>query len=145
MFYSMAQIEEILRSHGLRVTKTRSSILKLFIASSSALSNKLIEESLPKLDRITLYRTLRTFEDKGIIHQAIDNTTVSKFALCAEDCDEHHHKDHHAHFHCQRCMKTYCIEEVDLPKVKLPHDFFPSSTYLVVEGICPDCKRQFFG
>ena len=136
----MGQIHQILRSHGLRVTNTRTSILNLFVTSSSALSNKLIEESLPELDRITLYRTLRTFEDKGIIHQAVDSTSITKFALCVQDCDEHHHKDHHAHFHCQRCKKTYCIDEINLPDVELPQDFSPSSTYLVVEGLCSSCN-----
>ena len=136
----MGQIHQILRSHGLRVTNTRTSILSLFVTSSSALSNKLIEESLPELDRITLYRTLRTFEDKGIIHQAVDSTSITKFALCVQDCDEHHHKDHHAHFHCQRCKKTYCIDEINLPDVELPQDFSPSSTYLVVEGLCSSCN-----
>lgn len=133
----------ILTGNGLRKTAVRQGILEVFLDSDMAISQQHIEHKLEnnfeKVDRITVYRTLKTFEQKGIIHKAIDGTPTPKYALCADDCTEHEHHDTHAHFHCDDCGKTYCIEEVEAPKIKAPKGFKVKSTHLVIHGICSDC------
>jgi len=133
----------ILVENGLRKTAMRQSVLEIFLDSDIAISQQLIETSLEKqfdkVDRITIYRTLKTFEQKGIIHKAIDGTHTPKYALCVDDCTEHEHHDTHAHFHCDDCSKTYCIEELEAPKIKAPKGFKVKSTHLVINGLCNDC------
>lgn len=134
-------VEQLLETHGLRKTSVRTRVLEIFIAAKEALSHHDIESNFDQVDRITLYRTLKTFEDKGLIHKAIDGSDKPKYALCQSGCDEHEHHDHHAHFHCDDCGKTYCLEEIEAPAVKTPGGFKVATTHLVVTGQCETCAE----
>jgi len=105
-----------------------------------ALSNRDIEEKLEDLDRITLYRTLKSFEQHGLIHQAIDGTGVLKYALCSEYCTDDLHRDVHAHFYCTTCKHTTCLENIQVPLPKLSEGFQVVATQLVLKGICNECS-----
>jgi Fur family ferric uptake transcriptional regulator len=132
-----------LQSAGLRKTQMRKEVLQLFLSSpGQALSNRELEDVLEDADRITLYRTLKTFEQSGVIHQAVDGSGITKYALCTDDCTTHAHHDHHAHFHCRQCERTICLEEVGSPRIKLPAGFEAEQIHLVVEGICDRCAAE---
>ena len=132
--------EQILKNSGLSRTETRFKILDLFLASDKALSLAQIEASFEKLDRITLYRNLRTFESKGIIHRAVDGTNHPKYALCDEHCQAHSHQDNHPHFHCTVCEKTICLEDLVTPNLpKLPPGYQVVESNLILSGLCTDC------
>ena len=130
----------ILKQNGLSRTEVRLKVLELFLSSDSALSLTDIEGAFDKLDRITLYRTLKAFETKGIIHKAVDGTNHPKYAMCEEDCDEHNHQDNHAHFHCMECHKTICLENVPTPHApEIPQGYQVQETNLILSGLCIDC------
>jgi len=131
--------EQLLKTHGLRVTNVRTQVLNIFFDTEVALAHSDIEGQMGEVDRITLYRTLKSFEDKGLIHKAIDGSDKPKFALCQDECDEHEHHDHHAHFHCDDCGSTYCLEEVEAPMINAPNGFKVATTHLVVTGKCEKC------
>lgn len=134
-------LEELLDKHQLRKTIIRKEILKLFILSGSrAMSSSEIEKCLDDPDRITLYRTLKSFEEKGLIHQAIDTSGTTKYAYCQQDCTVHAHHDEHAHFHCISCDKTICLENPVTQKVTVPSGYQITSTHLVIEGKCVHCN-----
>jgi Fur family ferric uptake transcriptional regulator len=136
----MDTLLEILNDHGLRNTKVRRDVLKVFLDQEDALSHQVIEQKMDKVDRITLYRTLKTFEKKGIIHKAIDGGEKLKYALCAAGCDEHKHTDRHAHFHCEKCDRTLCLDEVSIPSVMVPANYTKNHIHLIINGICAACK-----
>ena len=136
----METLLEILNDHGLRNTKVRREVLQVFLDQRNALSHQHIEQKLDNVDRITLYRTLKTFEKNGIIHRAIDGGDKIKYALCAPGCDEHQHTDHHAHFHCVACDRTLCLDEVHIPKVKVPANYAIHDVHLILSGTCAACK-----
>jgi len=72
----------LLIRYELRKTNIRKEVLESFISSEGrALSHSQLELMLEDTDRVTLYRTLKTFEQKGIIHQAVDGSGIMKFAL----------------------------------------------------------------
>ncbi|MBK8625179.1 MAG: transcriptional repressor [Saprospiraceae bacterium] len=135
----MLAAEQILKKHKLRVTQFRLDVIDIFMRSGHALSSADLEQDLQDADRITLYRTLKSFEDKGIIHKAIDGTQTQKFAICEAHCDEHHHHDEHVHFHCMKCQNTFCLDHVFVPKVSLPIGFTMKQTDMIVSGICEKC------
>ena len=91
-------------------------------------------------DRVTVYRTLQTFVEKGIIHLIPTTDNSILYALCKENCEEGHHHDNHVHFICDGCSKTICLDDVTIPKVKLPKGFPPNHTEMMVSGVCADCK-----
>jgi Fur family transcriptional regulator, ferric uptake regulator len=134
------EIKKRLEAHNLRKTAIRKEVLELFIESEGrALSNQDLEERLNNPDRITLYRTLKVFEDKGLIHLAVDRGGISKYALCSEGCDAHSHHDSHAHFHCQVCGKTICLEGDIRIEARPPRGYRVHQEKLVLEGECADC------
>lgn len=135
----MDQIQTILKANKLRVTPIRKSLLDLFISSQTALSNQDIEDRLTDVDRITLYRTLKAFQEKGIIHRALDGTDIAKYAACNSGCSVHAHHDEHLHFHCSQCDNTFCVDEIPVPKLQMPEGFTAQKTSIVVDGICENC------
>lgn len=136
----MSPSEKILKKHNLRITQFRMDVINVFNKAGHALSSSDIETKLKDADRITLYRTLKSFEEKGIIHKAVDGTITQKYAICDADCDEHHHHDQHVHFHCERCENTFCMDNVFVPTIHLPQGFNVSSTNMVVNGTCEKCS-----
>jgi Fur family ferric uptake transcriptional regulator len=137
------QINDILRNNQLSVTGSRKRILELFLMSNGALAHGDIEKKTgEKFDRVTVYRTLQTFLEKGIIHTipTADNTVL--YALCKDNCSGGHHHDNHVHFVCHKCGTTTCLPDVTIPEVKLPKGFLPEEFQMVVTGLCSVCRRQ---
>ncbi len=130
---------DLLTSHQLRKTQFRERVLDVFMRHDRALSQSDLEDILEESDRITLYRTLKTFEEKGLIHKAIDGSDKLKYALCSGHCDVHAHHDHHAHFHCETCGRTFCVEEVKAPELQAPRGFVVENTCLIINGRCASC------
>lgn len=137
----MKTVLDILKKNQLSITDGRKKILDLFINSEGALSHADIEkETEGAFDRVTVYRTLQTFVEKGIIHHIPTTDNSILYALCREECEAGHHHDNHVHFVCDDCNKTVCLDEVTVPRVKLPKGFVPKQTEVVVKGICDDCQ-----
>ena len=79
----MSDIKEILKGHNLKFTENRKVILEQFISADYALSYKDIDAMISqKLDKVTVYRTLKSFEENGIIHEVVDGSSQVKYALC---------------------------------------------------------------
>lgn len=136
------EIPSILKRNQLSVTEGRRRILELFLQSNGALEHADIEKNTnSSLDRVTVYRTLQSFVDKGIIHHIPTSDNSIKYALCKENCEQGHHHDNHVHFICNSCDKTICLDDVMIPQVKLPEGFTPEHAEMMVHGICEDCKR----
>lgn len=132
---------EILKKNQLSVTDSRKKILELFLKSNGALAHADIEKNTGEnFDRVTVYRTLQTFVEKGIIHLIPTTDNSILYALCKHNCQAGHHHDNHVHFICENCTKTICLDEVTVPTVLLPKGFTPTKAAMVVNGICVDCK-----
>lgn len=130
----------LLKEHNLRHTRGRATILQLFTENQNALTHADIETSLPEnFDRVTIYRTLKSFVEKGLVHKIADMEGISKYALCNHSCSENEHDHNHVHFKCEQCGKTTCIDDVPIPSVVLPVGYSSSEMSLLVEGKCPDC------
>jgi len=137
----MGKTAEILKNTNLKFTPCRESVLDLFARNDHALSHAFIEKHISKsFDRVTVYRTLKSFEEKGLIHKVIDDNSVTKYALCS-DCGINHHHDEHVHFKCEKCGQTTCIESIDIPSIKLPEGYQISDRNLLITGTCQQCSE----
>jgi Fur family ferric uptake transcriptional regulator len=135
------EIIEILKHSHLSVTENRLRILGLFQKSDHALSHADIERmSGVHFDRITIYRTLQTFVEKGIIHTIPTADNSIMYALCKEECAEGHHHDDHVHFLCSACGTTYCLDQISIPDVNVPKGFLVHQTNVLINGVCKNCK-----
>jgi Fur family transcriptional regulator, ferric uptake regulator len=136
-----SKIDQLLRENQLSVTGSRKKILELFLQSNGALAHGDIEKKTgEKFDRVTVYRTLQTFLEKGIIHHIPTTDNSIRYALCIDNCSEGHHHDNHVHFVCSECGTTTCLADVTIPEVKLPGGFQPTEYQMVVTGLCKACQ-----
>jgi Fur family transcriptional regulator, ferric uptake regulator len=134
-------VNDILKHNRLSITGSRQKILELFLSKNGALSHADIEKKTGEsFDRVTVYRTLQTFVESGIIHLIPTTDNSIKYALCKNDCAPGHHHDNHVHFICDECNKTICLEDVTIPSVKLPKGFTPQHSEMVVTGVCVECR-----
>ncbi|TZF84668.1 transcriptional repressor [Pedobacter sp. BS3] len=137
------EVLEILNKHQLKKTSPRLSVLSILRSRETAISQPELETILGKdVDRVTLYRTLSTFEGKGIIHKVLDMHGTANYALCDASCTEHKHNDEHVHFNCTSCLNVYCLEALQIPHLVMPPDFIPHTINFIVYGICEKCTKK---
>ena len=135
----MKELENTLKTHHIAPTAMRLLVLDLLIKQSAAQSLTDMELQMEHTDRVTLYRTIRTFEENGLVHRIEDGSGITKFALCAPGCDVDGHHDLHVHFYCVECKQTHCLPKTIIPEVSLPVGYQPITTELVVKGVCNSC------
>ena len=99
------KISDILKRNHLSITEARKKILGLFWESGNAMAHGDIEQkSSDEFDRVTIYRTLQTFVEKGIIHTIPTADNSVRYALCKDECGAGHHHDDHVHFILCMCI-----------------------------------------
>lgn len=136
-------IENLLKRNALSVTGARIKILELFHQSKAALAHADIESEIQdKFDRVTVYRTLQVFLEKGILHIIPTSDNTIQYALCKDECKEGHHHDNHIHFVCKECGNTTCLAETLIPPVKLPQGFTAYEYQMIVNGCCIECRTK---
>lgn len=133
-------IEQKLKDKEINPTAMRLLVLDHLLEQHTAISLSDIEKGLAPADRITIYRTLKTFEDHGLVHSIEDGTGVPKYAICLEECDAHAHHDLHVHFYCNSCKETFCLPKSKVPQIGLPKGFIFQEMNLVVKGVCNRCQ-----
>lgn len=135
----MKTIENILIQRKIRPTAVRLLICQFMEKQQTAVSLSDIEAAFEKSERTTLFRSLKTFEEKGMVHKIDDGSGVAKYALCEVDCTCDLETDLHLHFHCTQCDETVCLTAYKLPKISLPKNYKAEDANLVVKGICDKC------
>ena len=136
----MEQVPKILEQKAVRITPMRQLLLEYFLQHEGTFGLIELENAFPKSDRITMYRTLKTFEEKGIIHGINNGTGEVKYALCDEHCTPIHHIDQHPHFQCEQCKRVICLDKLVVPKMELPKGYISKEMTMMIKGICPDCQ-----
>ena len=136
----MERIVKKLESKGIRPTPMRLLTYKKLLQSEVAISLGELENFFEKSERSTLFRTMKTFEEKNIVHQIADGTGIMKDALCEENCGCEVGSDLHLHFHCTQCNETVCLTDRKIPQVNLPQGYMADDINLVVTGVCNKCS-----
>ena len=132
--------EKQLETRNIKPTAMRELVLKGFSEQTSAISLADLEQKFEKADKVTLYRTLKTFEENKLIHSIDDGTGSVKYALCRETC-QCHPEDLHVHFLCTKCKQTYCLTDIPVPSINLPTHFTLENINMVVKGVCSNCPK----
>ena len=132
-----SELKKILKTHKLRITDSRLDILDFCIKKGEALSLRDLEDAFNEYDRVTLYRTLNSFTDNGIMHRIPDDSGHAKFGVCYDTCTPGVHHHDHMHFKCNQCGKIECLEK-HIPAIDLP-GYEIHEANLVINGICKTC------
>lgn len=138
----MDEIEKLLKEHHIRPTAIRLLMYKFLHERSAAVTLNDIESGFDKSERTTLYRTIKTFEKNGLVHQIDDGTGVAKYALGELENGKGRSRDLHLHFHCTNCNETICLTDHKIPHISLPKGFITEDMNLVLKGICDKCSRE---
>lgn len=139
----MRSEDDHLLTYGLRNTQPRKRIIKAFLNSQTALSQSELERHFgSEIDRVTIYRTLKSFLEAGVLHRIPDADQTALYALCQTDeCQpETHHAHNHLHFKCTNCGETECLHNIRVPQLDIPAGYKIKELTLLAEGICPRCE-----
>jgi Fur family ferric uptake transcriptional regulator len=125
-------VRKRLKRRGLRCTDPRVRTYGAVLESGRPLSHAEIEERLePKLDRVTLYRVLNDLSEANLLRRITPGGATRYGALGHS----------HAHFTCDACGITTCLETVPVPRPNLPVHYVVGGIELNLSGLCPNCSR----
>ena len=141
--YNALAIEELLKRHHLSTTSVREEILKVFIRSHSPISMSELKERMSKdCDRVTLYRNLKNFTRKGILHEVYLDKQESKFVLPENIVNPDKNYSEHLHFKCTNCDMVKCLTDQEIMTIKLPDGYTMQEVNFVVFGLCNKCSNN---
>lgn len=137
----LTDLENKLSTKKISPTAMRLRVLEYLLEQKAAVSLADVERGLEHTDRVTVYRTLKTFEEHSLVHSIEDGTGATKYALCEDGCEpggKHH--DLHIHFYCRKCGETSCLPTSVIPALQLPAGYAMEEMNLTVKGICQQCN-----
>jgi len=130
---------DLLRSRSLKATPVRMELLTHMKAHKTAIPYSEIQKVMADVDRVTLFRTMDTLVNQGIIHQAYRENNDRYYALCGSSCDTEQHNHEHIHFKCTTCNEVTCQQLSAKLHVELK-DYEIHQISINVTGICPSCR-----
>jgi Fur family transcriptional regulator, ferric uptake regulator len=127
---------EILNRFELSKTPCRIDILNTLLSSPSALSETELRKKLTyKYERSTVFRTIRSFLDTGIIH-SVSCEGELQYAINPEK------NKPHAHFKCSKCGQISCITTIRPGKISMPKGFISQNISMLIRGTCKQCNAR---
>jgi len=128
-----------LKSKRISETPFRKEVLAIFRKYNNAIPLSIIEKELKEYNRITLYRTIKIFLEKSIIHEIALSGEESSYAICKEECDTVSHQHQHVHFKCNSCNIIFCVELEKFPTIILPK-YKVKQIEIQANGLCENCN-----
>ncbi|MDE6146091.1 MAG: transcriptional repressor [Muribaculaceae bacterium] len=133
-------IEDFLEHAGIKPTANRIIVTKALMGSDAPLSLTELETRLQTLEKSSVFRVLSQLLAHGAIHAIEDGRGIAKYEIChaGDACTPSHF---HAHFYCERCQRTFCLDDVKVAEPELPAGFTAYSVNYMIKGICHDCEQ----
>ncbi len=129
-----------MQEHGIKATANRILILRTLLEAGRPLSLTEIETVLESVDKSIISRNLAVFREHRLLHTLSDEDSVRyEVCHCAEEEED---SDRHVHFHCEVCGRTFCLEDVPVPAVRVPSGFTVQNVDCLAHGICPECTGK---
>ena len=125
----------------MKPTANRIVVVKALEAAGRPMSLSELEYKILTIDKSGVFRALTLFKEHHLVHVIEDGGDGVRYELCHSH-DGEVDDDLHVHFYCERCRRTYCLEDIPIPEVVLPAGFEMTSVNFMVKGICPQCKNK---
>jgi Fur family ferric uptake transcriptional regulator len=129
----------LLKNKNISKTPFRQKVLAIFAKHENAIPLSIVEKELKEYNRITLYRTIKVFLEKGILHKITISGEEPNYAICQEECSTAAHQHQHIHFKCKECATISCVEIDTFPNITLPKHKIEQLEIQAV-GICQNCN-----
>ncbi len=137
----MVDFENALRAKGLRITHQRTEVFKalLKLTDHPTAENVFhqVRKHLKSISLDTVYRTISTFEEHGLVHRVhyIDNASRLDINV----------SDHH-HLVCCKCnkMEDFYWPEFDemKPPKTISHWDQVNAKHVVISAVCSSCRSE---
>lgn len=137
----VSKIEEILQGHGIKPTSNRIVVLRELTSAERPMSLTELEYKILSIDKSGIFRALSVFKEHHLVHVLEDGGDGVRYEFCRSHSDDSD-DDLHAHFYCERCRQTFCLEDIAVPQVELPGGYEAVSVNYMIKGICPECARK---
>lgn len=129
----------LMEHHGVKPTANRINVLRTLAEAGRPLTLGELEMRLLSIDKSGIFRALTLFREHHLLHTIDDGGGNGvRYELCHSHHDDSD-DDLHPHFHCERCHRTFCLEQSPVPAIALPEGFLPFSANYIVKGLCPHC------
>lgn len=136
-----SECEQLLTEHDVKPTSNRIMVLKALDAAGGPLTLSELETRLLSVDKSGIFRALQLFREHHLVHAVEDTGSGLHYELCRSHSHDHD-DDLHAHFYCENCGRTFCLEGVPVPEVDVPQGFMPQSATYMIKGTCPQCSES---
>ena len=135
------ELEQICRQAGIKMTHQRLEVFKEILAADNHPSaediHKKLQKRLPTIAIDTVYRTLSTFDELGIIRKL---HILNEKTLFDPNLSLHHH------FICTRCKAVEDIYWPEFDNTELPAGLGAKGTvhsrHLELHGLCSSCEEN---
>ncbi|MDW7739335.1 MAG: Fur family transcriptional regulator [Bacillota bacterium] len=135
---SELEAEKLLKHYRLKATTGREALVRALLEADKPLSHKELMNRLSNLqyDPASIYRSLDTFVEAGLVHRVEDENRTWLFALCT--CSGENHC--HPHFFCRSCGKCECLKDYHVPEIPgLRENYLVEGKRFYLKGICSGC------
>jgi Fur family transcriptional regulator, ferric uptake regulator len=123
----------------------RLNVLRILAQEGQPLSASQISERFSDgIDKVTLYRTLKTLTQKKLLHRVRGDDQIWRYGMGPVKGVSRHE---HAHFVCDECGTVECLSDAPVLEKKTAKQSGVRPGYRVeysevlVHGTCPDCHR----
>jgi Fur family peroxide stress response transcriptional regulator len=138
---AVTHLRDKCREHGLRVTPQKVMIYKELLKSLDHPSPeqifKRLKRAFPELSFDTVYRTLSTFDEIGLVDLVEGYGTARRFDPKLE---KHHH------FRCRKCGTIIDFTSDHYDAIAIPNDISKECEVLnlrvTIEGFCKKCRKK---
>lgn len=138
---SLSLLEEKMKELGLKVTQPRRKLLALLMQGQGPLAVEEMQEILKNSDVVTIYRSLNTFVEHGLVQKYEFGDGISRFELVSQS-------HHHHHVICKKCQRVdvlhLCNVEPHLEAVK-KLGYAQVTHRLEFFGVCSHCQSELKG
>ena len=135
------EIEALLMHHGVKPTANRIVVARALADAGRPMTLTELEYRILSIDKSGVFRALTLFRDHHLVHLIEDGGDGVRYELCRSH-SEHEDDDLHVHFFCERCHRTYCLEQTPVPQVEIPEGFRMTSANYIVKGVCHLCLER---
>lgn len=131
------EIKDILSKNGIKPSVHRMKILDYLVRMKNHPTVDTIfrdiSGDIPTLSKTTVYNTLKTFQDSGVVQAiTIEDNEVKYDAII----------DRHAHFKCSECGRLYDIPmDTKVLHLKSVGGHLVTESQLYYKGICRACQK----
>jgi Fur family peroxide stress response transcriptional regulator len=134
-------LKDVCRHAGLKATHQRLEVLREMTGAADHPSAEQVYERvrprIPTISLDTVYRTLATFEQKGILARL--NVLDGRIRYDAA-------RERHDHFVCTKCKTVIDCQAPEVARMRMPPGAKAWGTvtgvHVEIRGVCADCLKQ---